>query len=352
LLAIAALGLNLGLPIFEGKSAEIVEKIRKIALSDAVELTLAKSSCHNFAINCLGVGVLVMTLPRLTLLPQPVRPEASASLISSSEAESPPVEVSSIARMVQGGRWRTEAMRSYGRPVLIWFTRGQGRLTIAGRSSGYGPHNLVFLPKQTMHGFTTMGPVLGSVVFLPDEPSLDWPVEPMHLRIQEAQQQRELTGLIESITRETASADEHKDRAVLYHVGLLSVWLARIAELYAHVPNPSSATRLDTAAHRLAEAFTALVERDFRNPAGVQHYAGLLGVTPTHLSRVCSKVAGRPALDILTDRRHFEARHLLRDTNIQIAEVARKCGFTSAAYFTRAFRARSGQSPSEFRNGM
>lgn len=293
-----------------------------------------------------------MTLPRLTLLPQPVRREATASHILQPEPELPPVEVTSIARMVQGGRWRTEAMRSYERPVLIWFTRGQGRLTIAGRSSGYGPHNLAFLPKQTMHGFTTMGPVLGSVVFLPDEPSLDWPVEPMHLRIHEAQQQRELTGLTEAMTREATGGEEHANRALLYHAGLLSVWLSRIAEVYAHIDNRSAATRLDTAAHRLAEAFTALVERDFRNPAGVQHYAGLLGVTPTHLSRVCRKVAGRPALDILTDRRHFEARRLLRDTNIQIAEVARKCGFTSAAYFTRAFRSRSGQSPSEFRNGI
>ncbi len=293
-----------------------------------------------------------MSLPRLTLLPQPVRSEASAPRILLPEPDVAPVEIASVARMVQGGRWRTEAMRSYDRPVLIWFTRGQGRLTIAGRSSGYGPHNLVFLPKQTMHGFSTMGPVLGSVVFLQDEPSLDWPVEPMHLRVHETQQQRELTGMVEAMQRELSRGEDHVNRALSYHSGLLSVWLSRIGETYADAPNPSSATRLDTAAHRLAEAFTALVERDFRNPAGVQHYAALLGVTPTHLSRVCRKVAGRPALDILTDRRHFEARRLLKDTNIQISEVARQCGFTSAAYFTRAFRSRSGQSPSEFRNGV
>lgn len=293
-----------------------------------------------------------MSSPRLTLLPQPVQAEATAPRLLLPEPDKPPVEVESVGRMAQGGRWRTEAMRSYDRPVLIWFTRGQGRLTIAGRSSGYSAHNLVFLPKQTMHGFTTMGPVLGSVVFLPEDPSLDWPAEPMHLRIHEAQVQRELTGLIEAMQREASNNEAQANRALAYHAGLLSIWLARTAEAYADLPNPSPATRLDTAAHRLAEAFTALVERDFRSPAGVQHYARLLGVTPTHLSRVCRKVAGRPALDILTDRRHFEARRLLRDTNVQISEVARQCGFTSAAYFTRAFRARSGQSPSEFRNSL
>lgn len=291
-----------------------------------------------------------MTVQRLTLLPQPMRSGASEPRFELPEPKFTTVEVTSVAQMVRGGRWRTEAMRSYDRPVLVWFTRGQGRLTIAGRSSGYGPHNLVFLPKQTMHGFTTMGPVLGSVAFLPDIPDIAWPDEPLHLRIQEARYQRELTGLIENIAREAEVGDEHVERALMHHAGLLSVWLARTASKHANASMQSTATRLDTAAHRLAEAFTALVERDFRNPAGVQHYASLLGVTPTHLSRVCRKVAGRPALDILTDRRHFEARRLLRDTNIQISEIARQCGFASAAYFTRAFRSRSGQSPSEFRN--
>lgn len=303
--------------------------------------------CHRLP----GVGVPVMTSPRLTLLPQPTRTEASTSRLLLPEPEMPPVEVASVARMVQGGRWRTEAMRSYDRPVLIWFTRGQGRLTLAGHNSGYSSHNLVFLPKQTMHGFTTMGPVLGSVVFLPDEASLDWPAEPMHLRIHDVQQQRELTGLIESMQKELTNGEDHANRALTYQAGMLSVWLARVSESQAHLAGPNANARLDSAAHRLAEAFTALVERDFRNAAGVQHYASLLGVTPTHLSRVCRQVAGRPALDILTDRRHFEARRMLKDTHVQISEIARQCGFASAAYFTRAFRSRSGQSPSEFRNG-
>ena len=114
------------------------------------------------------------------------------------DPELPPVDVTSVSRMAQGGRWRTEAMRSYDRPVLLWVTRGQGRLTIAGRTCGYGPHNLVFLPPRTMHGFSTMGPVLGSLVFLPDDPMFDWPVEALHLRLNDVQRQRELTAMIDA----------------------------------------------------------------------------------------------------------------------------------------------------------
>lgn len=255
----------------------------------------------------------------------------------------------SIARMGQGGTWRTEAMRSYDRPVLIWFTRGQGRLTISGRSCGYSPHNLVFLPPKTMHGFSTMGPILGSMVFLPPGTTYDWPGKPLHLRIQDIRAQRELTAQIESIDDELRRGGDRSSAAIRHYAGLLSIWLARTVENLADHPFTSPGTRLDTAAHRLAEAYTSLVERDFRKPDGVQHYAALLGVTPTHLSRVCRKIAGRPALDILTDRRHFEARKLLRDTKVQVSKIAEQTGFASAAYFTRAFRARTGQTPSEFR---
>lgn len=266
------------------------------------------------------------------------------------DPELPPVTVQSVARLVQGGRWRTEAMRSYDRPVLLWITRGQGRLTIAGRPCGYGPHNLVFLPPRTQHGFSTMGPVLGSLVFLPNDPHFDWPGEPLHLRLNDVQRQRELTAMIDSMAREQDSACERSNMALYHHAGLMSVWISRTADELLKQQAPSPGTRTDTAAHRLAEAFTSLVERDFRKPEGVQHYARLLGVTPTHLSRVCRKIAGVPALDILTDRRHFEARRLLKDSRMSVSDVARQSGFASAQYFTRAFRARAGKSPSEFRH--
>ncbi len=43
-----------------------------------------------------------------------------------------------IPRLAAGGRWRVEAMRSLSEPLLLWFTRGQGRITVAGVTRGYG----------------------------------------------------------------------------------------------------------------------------------------------------------------------------------------------------------------------
>ena len=78
-------------------------------------------------------------------------------------------------------------------------------------------------------------------------------------------------------------------------------------------------------------------------------YAAELGVTPTHLSRVCNSACGRPASAILADRVHYEARRLLSETRTPVKDIARDLGFMSAAYFTRAFQKKTGKTPSGFR---
>ena len=293
-----------------------------------------------------------MTLQRLTLVPQAQR---NTKLADRQPARITPqvvapkkqvAEITSISRLARGERWRTEAMRSYERPILLWFTRGQGRITIAGKSGGYSAHSAILLPPGTMHGFTVTPAVFGSMVRLTQTNGFDWPTEPLHLRLREVHLQRELTGMIDAMEREQNGDAAGRSEAIRHHEGLLSIWFERTraaeSAFKPQTPEPDAASRL-------SEAFTALVERDFRKPVGVQHYAAKLGVTPTHLTRTCRQAGGRAALDILTDRRHFEACRLLKDTDMPIGRIAIESGFASPAYFTRAFRSKSGQSPTEFR---
>jgi len=253
--------------------------------------------------------------------------------------------VTPLNRFIQGGKWRSEAMRSYSQPVLYWFTRGQGRITVAGVKRGYGPHNMVYLPAGTMHGFETAGMLFGQVVFLCDDPMIELPEEPLHLRFRDSVQQGELNILIDALSREVMQDLPGRERALRHHAGLISVWIERQLAL---VPDMEM---LPDASRRLAAAFTALVEKEFRSGANVAHYARELGVTPTHLSRACNIACGRPASAILADRVHFEARRMLSETQMPVKQIAQELGFASAAYFTRAFHRVTGVTPSEFRRG-
>ena len=177
---------------------------------------------------------------------------------------------------------------------------------------------------------------------LPAEAALGLPTDPFHLRISSIEAQASLTGHLERIERDLGAAAPAMDRAVTGYGLLVSAWMER--EL-----TRAEGAILREKTHRLAELFGTMMESRFRSGRGIADYAEALQVTPTHLSRICREAAGRPAHALLTERIMYEARRLLRDTDMPAREVAETLGFSSAAYFTRAFQQSTGRTPSEFR---
>jgi len=255
----------------------------------------------------------------------------------------PEIRLSPFSRLTQGARWRAEAMRSYAAPQLLWITKGQGRITVAGVTRGFGAHNAIFIPAQTMHGIEMTSQAFGTAVSFAAMPDLDLPEAPHHLRIRDNAVQVELTMLLEQLQREMDGKRLGARTAIRHYAGLLGVWLARqIAAAEESEPAPD-------AARRLAAGYTALVEREFRSDKSVSDYAAELGVTPTHLTRICNQTCGRTASDLLSERKISEARRLLVDTRAPIKDIAASLGYASPAYFTRAFQARTGHAPMSFR---
>ncbi len=255
----------------------------------------------------------------------------------------PELRMMPIPRLAHGGRWRVEAMRSYSSDLLLWFTRGQGRITVGGVTRGYGAHNAVMIPAGTMHGFEVSTQVFGTAIFIPREMNLPFPKKPAHLRIRDSAPQNEVSGILEGLQREIDGSKPERIRAMHHHTGLLAVWLQRQLLL-----NDLSDTAPD-AGQRLTIRFTDMIEEHYTKGMSINDYAAALGVTPTHLSRVCNKACGRPASALLNDRVLFEARRRLIETREPINKVAKDLGFRSAAYFTRAFQHHTGHTPSAFR---
>ncbi|HEX9858682.1 MAG TPA: AraC family transcriptional regulator [Paracoccaceae bacterium] len=248
-----------------------------------------------------------------------------------------------IPRLAAGGRWRVEAMRSISEPMFLWFTKGQGRITIAGVTRGYTAHNAIFIPPGVMHGFEVGPQVFGTAVFFGRDCDVILPKTTQHLRIRETHAAQELNLILDAILREMDSDSPAHDRATRHHLGLLGVWLERQTIRAApDAPRPD-------AAKRLVARYTALMEREFRSGMGVAEFASALGVTPTHLTRCCKQACGRPASALLHDRLIFEARRLLTETDLPVGLIAGSLGFNSPAYFTRAFQHQVGRSPSAFR---
>ena len=242
-------------------------------------------------------------------------------------------------------RWRNEAMRSHATPRLIHITKGQGRITVAGLTNGYGPNNLIYIPPHTMYGMEVGPTVFAQIMSLPDDGGM--PAVPFHLRLLDVGPQKELQGLFEAIERELKPTGD--PRAVNCHRVLLSIFIER--QLNAREDTASDARR-NSAAAKLVARYTTLIAQEFRSDRTVADYAADLKVTPTHLTRCCQQTCNRSALKLLNERIHFEACTLLCETRSSVQDIADRLGFQSAAYFTRTFKDRTGETPTHFRRAV
>ncbi len=74
-----------------------------------------------------------------------------------------------------------------------------------------------------------------------------------------------------------------------------------------------------------------------------------LGYTRQYISGRFHRVTGRLLSHFLKEKRLEKAAHLLRNGNMRVSQIARRCGFDSENYFRQQFRLRFGMSPRQFR---
>lgn len=98
----------------------------------------------------------------------------------------------------------------------------------------------------------------------------------------------------------------------------------------------------------LADVF-AVIDRRHTGPLSLRDVAGEVGMTPGHLTTVVRRRTGRTVQEWIIERRMAEARSLLAETRLPVAEVARRVGITDPGYFSRLFRRLHGTTPRTWR---
>ncbi|MBO4536057.1 MAG: AraC family transcriptional regulator [Bacteroidales bacterium] len=84
----------------------------------------------------------------------------------------------------------------------------------------------------------------------------------------------------------------------------------------------------------------------------VSDYAGELCITPNYLNRLIRNQTGHSAMDWIEISRLNLAKSLLKQGDLQIAEIATAVGIDDQSYFTRFFKKNQGLTPSQFREAV
>jgi AraC-like DNA-binding protein len=92
-----------------------------------------------------------------------------------------------------------------------------------------------------------------------------------------------------------------------------------------------------------------LIDGRYDQRLDLQSLARAANVSPRHFSRCFRRVFGETPYQYLLSRRLERARHLLRTTEMSVAEICLEVGFTSVGSFTTTFTRHVGMSPTTYR---
>ncbi|ETY70654.1 AraC family transcriptional regulator [Bifidobacterium moukalabense] len=131
-------------------------------------------------------------------------------------------------------------------------------------------------------------------------------------------------------------------------------FLHRLALAVAAADGAAAHARFDGtgAGDALAGAAARYITEHYAEPINVGRVAEALHTDRSHLSRRFKAATGLTLKDYLDDIRIARACDLLGMTDMEVAQVARACGFSSLEVFSRKFKMVRSVSPARFRSGQ
>ncbi|MEL3906209.1 MAG: helix-turn-helix domain-containing protein [Treponema sp.] len=96
----------------------------------------------------------------------------------------------------------------------------------------------------------------------------------------------------------------------------------------------------------------AFIEREFAGPISLYEAAISLNISESHLARLFKEQTGMTFVNYLTLYRLNRSITLMKDSRLNISEIAARSGFVSAGYYAKLLKKLTGMAPTEFRNTL
>ncbi|QGQ98178.1 AraC family transcriptional regulator [Paenibacillus psychroresistens] len=96
-----------------------------------------------------------------------------------------------------------------------------------------------------------------------------------------------------------------------------------------------------------------IIERDYSNPnLCLNSIAEEMDMSPIYISRLYKQQTLIALSDVIQEVRMNKSKNMLKETNLSVADIAEKTGFTSSSYFYRMFKKCNGVTPNDFRKQL
>ncbi|RVT96529.1 helix-turn-helix domain-containing protein [Mucilaginibacter limnophilus] len=239
---------------------------------------------------------------------------------------------------------------------LVFFTKGGGTHAIDFKTFNVQPGQIYFMIPGQVHSWFFEGEADGYIInfssaffnsFLlkPEYPetlpffsgNLDDMVINLTKKVKNT-----VADLFEDIIEETTGHDR-------FSFDMIRMLMMRIFTVIARAHTATTATAAPTYNQTLLSNFRKLIEQNYTTLKLPKDYAALLYITPNHLNALCNDILGISAGEVIRQRVSLEAKRMLINPKLSIADIAGRLGFADNSYFARFFKKQADMTPEEFR---
>jgi AraC family transcriptional regulator, transcriptional activator of pobA len=233
---------------------------------------------------------------------------------------------------------------------ITFWTRGRGTYLIEDDVLDFSAPTTSFIPSGVVHGFTVAAEETDAIVIsiadsilrsISGQTVLPLNIPAMVRTTGEEALWSGLSQITHLILDEYTQGTPGTENVIR---PLVSAALAQIARLATATPAPALVPQ-----RLLAIRLRELIDLHFRENWPVGRYMEMLRTTPYLLTKACAATFGMQVKELVIERRLLEAKRLLLFTLRSVEDIAFELGMKDAAYFSRFFRQRTGESPGEWR---
>ena len=105
----------------------------------------------------------------------------------------------------------------------------------------------------------------------------------------------------------------------------------------------------ESSASRIAQRYKLALGENIQEKQKISYYADLISVTPEYLNRCVKATFGITSHELLDEMILLEAKALLKQSSLNISELAFKIGKQNPSDFIRFFKTKTGFTPKEYR---
>jgi AraC-like DNA-binding protein len=227
------------------------------------------------------------------------------------------------------------------------FSEGSLMFTAPGQVIGAGPDIKVdegwalFIHPDLLHG-TSLGNKMHQYSFFHYEVN-----EALHISEEES---KIIKDCVDKIAREyEQSIDKHTQSVIVSNIELLLNYCNRFYDRQFYTRAKVNADVVQRFETLLKDYFNQSTLIETGLPA-VTYFSSKLNLSPNYLSDLLQKFTGKSTVEHIHLELVEKAKSLLWGTGNSISEIAYELGFEYPSHFTKIFKAKTGKSPSEYRN--